>query len=246
MAGQMLRHICDVTLNEYMHKYQMKSYEYITREAESSLVLADWTFDSYTGCESWVLPDGCRDIIVQESSDRNANWFISELSVSAYKVPTAAGIRMRGIRLKPGIEILQSQLNVWLDCRHPSELFVLDQIDEFCVENKNLADSLDCLSSGKRTVLCVAKDLGVSLRTLERLVRSSTGQTPYYWFSLARIRLAGRSLVNGNSLSDVAIENGFSDQAHMNREMKKWFKLTPNQIRANAEMHSLLHEKGYG
>lgn len=224
----------------------MNPYKYTAKDVVSKYALTEWIFESYKSCETCVLPDGCRDFIVQECAEFGSTWFVSDLSHSAYKVPTSAGMRMSGIRLQPGVEIRLSQMNSWLQGRNPAAFFGSDQLDEFCIKTENLTDALDCLASGKRTVLCVARELGVSLRSLQRLVKSDTGQTPQYWFSLARVRKAGRSLINYNSLSDAAIDTGFADQAHMNREMKKWFRRTPYQIKTDTEMLDLMFESGYG
>jgi len=125
-------------------------------------------------------------------------------------------------------------------------LFGSNRIDEFCTKPENLTEALNCLASDKRTVLCAANELGVSLRSLQRLVRTGTGQTPVFWLSLARIRKAGRLLVKDKKLTDVAIETGFSDQAHMNREMKRWFGKTPNQVKSDPDLLNAVVESGYG
>ena len=221
-------------------------YCYQSRLSTLSSALTAWEFESFQHCETSVLPDGCRDIIVQERPDKAVTWFTSELSRSAYSVSCEAGTRMRGLRLGPDVQILESELTSWLQARNPLELFESDQLDEFCLTSENLTTALAGLASGQRTVLFVAKELGVSLRTLERLVKSCTNKPPYFWFSLARARKAGRVLDSAINLSDVALELGFSDQAHMTREMKKWFGRTPAQLRMDKEFMSALAEPGYG
>jgi len=196
----------------------MKPFSYTTKKSVSEFALSEWTFDSYIECETYVLPDGCKDFIYQGTADQDGTWFVSELCQVPYTVSTTA------------------QLSSWLQGRKPKALFGSDQLDEFCIRSSNLTDALSCLASGKPTVLCVANELGVSLRSLQRLIKSGTGQTPYFWFSLARIRKAGRLLVEDKKLVDVAIETGFTDQAHMNREMKRWFGRTPNQLKSDPDI----------
>lgn len=225
----------------------MISYEYTYQKSELSSAITEWAFDAHQVCKTYVLPDGCCDVIVSECSHQRPTWFLSELGRSAYTVSTSAGMRIRGVRLRPGVNIRQAELYAWLRGRNPAEIFVSDQLNEFCTESENLSVALDCIASGQqRTLLCVAKELGVSLRTLERFVKSGTGESPYFWFSLARARKAGRSLYEIESLSDAAFEAGFADQSHMSREMKKWFKRTPAQIRADKNILSILSEPGYG
>lgn len=221
-------------------------YKYTSKESILNSAITEWSFESYQNCETCVLPDGCCDIIVRAHMDKDFTWFISDLSQSAYSVPSSAGTQIHGVRLHPGVQIRQLELQSWLQGRNPSEMFDSDELEEFCVKSENLSSALKCLASGKHTVLSVAKELGVSLRTLERFVKSGTGESPHYWFSLARVRKAGRSLESNGSLSTVAIDAGFSDQSHMTREMKKWFQRTPAQLKVDKEVLGVLAEPGYG
>lgn len=224
----------------------MNPYIYTLKKSIAGAALAEWTFESQSFCETRVIPDGCRDFIIQSSPGENCTWFISDLSQSAYMVKTSAGQQMMGVRLQPGVDIRFSDLTRWLHNKTPAALFGSDQIDEFCVADKQLTVALDCLASGLSTVQCAAKDLGLSVRSLQRIVKAGTQCSPHFWLSLARIRRAGRSLGNYDSLSDAAWAFGFSDQAHMTREMKKWFNTTPQQLKADDEIQTLLREPGYG
>ncbi|MEL6322082.1 MAG: helix-turn-helix domain-containing protein, partial [Cyanobacteria bacterium J06626_14] len=156
------------------------------------------------------------------------------------------GKRMKGVRLRPGVEIRLTDLVSWLNNKNPGDLFGSDQIDEFCVRHEQLAIALDCLASGIPTVQCAARDLGISVRSLQRLVKSGTQRSPHFWLSLARTRRAARSLDQYDSLSKAAFDFGFADQAHMTREIKKWLNATPNQIKTDSEILALLCESGYG
>jgi len=224
----------------------MKPFSYTAKKSVSAFALTEWTFDSYVDCRTYVLPDGCRDFIYQDAASQGKTWFISDLTQAPYSVSSTANSRICGIRLQPGVELELSALSSWLQGREPEMLFESDQVDEFCTKSRNLTDALNCLASEKRTIQSVANDLGVSLRSLQRLIRTGTGQTPYFWFSLARVRKAGRMLAEEKSLADVAIETGFADQAHMNREMKRWFGKTPNQVKSDSEILDTIIEPGYG
>ncbi|MEM9450638.1 MAG: helix-turn-helix domain-containing protein [Cyanobacteria bacterium P01_E01_bin.6] len=224
----------------------MEPYVYTSKESVAGSALTEWIFEPQEFCKTRVIPDGCRDFILQADSEENYTWFISDLSQSTYTVTASADKRMRGVRLQPGIEIRLTDLVSWLQNKHPTALFGSDQIDEFCVRSKQLTVALDCLASGIPTVQCAAKDLGISVRSLQRIIKSGTQRSPHFWLSLARIRRTARSLGHYDSLSDAASAFGFSDQAHMTREMKTWFNTTPNQIKADDEILALLYEPGYG
>jgi len=208
-----------------MTSNQQCVYESLISSANSAV--AFWSFYARENCNTKVIPDGCRDIIVVEKSDlKSPIWFVSELSDSIYDVDSCAGDKMRGIRLEPGTQI--------------------DQLDEFCERSTSLVGALQCLCNNEiDSVQKAAHELGVSPRTLQRLIKSETQRTPCFWLSLARARQAVKALYKFDLLIDVAFACNFSDQAHMAREMKRWFDLSPSQIKRNPELLSLLSEPGY-
>lgn len=223
----------------------MQAFDYNTRTAGSSSALAEWDFKSKSACTTLVIPDGCRDVIVRMHSDSENTCFVSDLSQSAYLVPSSPGTHMSGIRLQPSVQIQIDDLNLWLTTNDVNKLFESDQLDAFCINSNEVAEALSCLASDTSTVLCAANELGVSIRSLQRLLKSATGMSPSFWFSLARARKAARALFEYDNLSEAAHITGYCDQAHMSREMKRWFAQTPQQIKTNQEMCSLLSEAGY-
>jgi len=224
----------------------MTQYSYTCLNSQSDLMIAEWAFSSHEACCTDVLPDGCCDIILEKPVGQAPTLFVSELGESAYTVSTPAGTSIQGMRLHPGVQIRQAEMRSWLEGKNPAEIFDVDQLSEFCVKSDNLSSALACLESDKQSVQNAAKELGVSLRTLERLVKSGTGRTPYFWFSLARIRRTARSLYGAKSLGEAALDAGFTDQSHMNREMNRWFGKTPAQIAKDDYIRSILLEAGYG
>ncbi len=59
----------------------------------------------------------------------------------------------------------------------------------------------------------------------------STGITPYRYVLARRIRKASRLLRSGHALATVALDCGFSNQAHLGAVMKQQLGVTPNQFR---------------
>ena len=224
----------------------MTAYDYTYKNLLSPLMMSEWTFRSYETCSTDVIPDGCRDIIVEKRVGQKPLLFLSELSQATYSVSSSGGALIRGIRLRAGVQVQEATLNSWLKTKNAEEIFCDDQLSEFCFELDNLSDALACLQSETRTVANAAKNLGVSLRTLERLIKSGTGRSPHFWYSLARVRRTARSLYKADSLGAAAIEAGYTDQSHMSREMKKWFRKTPAQIVSDDNIRSALLEPGYG
>ncbi|KZZ41550.1 hypothetical protein A3759_15300 [Thalassolituus sp. HI0120] len=74
--------------------------------------------------------------------------------------------------------------------------------------------------------------IGMSQRQIERLFKLRLGITAKNYQRIIRIRKAIR-FIQANSqmpLADVAVELGFSDQAHMTREFKAIAKITPGKL----------------
>jgi len=71
----------------------------------------------------------------------------------------------------------------------------------------------------------------LSLRQLERRFKAQVGMTPKYYQRLLRIRSVIAAIKQDPmiSLAELAIETGYSDQAHMTREFRQLAKMTPKQ-----------------
>ncbi|MGI3899111.1 MAG: helix-turn-helix domain-containing protein [Janthinobacterium lividum] len=63
---------------------------------------------------------------------------------------------------------------------------------------------------------------GLSRSSFFRWFRASTGLSPHQWFLQARVEQAKHLLLDGSQpLSDMALELGFTDQAHFGRTFKR-------------------------
>ena len=81
----------------------------------------------------------------------------------------------------------------------------------------------------------------MSERTLRRRIKTATGASPRFWVGLHRVRLAGRALMFTNDpIANVAFAAGYADQAHMTREMRRWFRVTPAAMRRAASAYENL------
>ena len=69
---------------------------------------------------------------------------------------------------------------------------------------------------------------GLSQSHFSRAFKASTGAAPHQWQMKMRIRRAQQMLLSeGNALSDIAAETGFSDQAHFTRIFRQVTGLPP-------------------
>lgn len=64
------------------------------------------------------------------------------------------------------------------------------------------------------------------------LFRQSTGKSPYKFLLQQRLTRARELLLNTNmAIADIAINVGFYDQSHLSRHMKKFYGVSPRQLR---------------
>lgn len=73
----------------------------------------------------------------------------------------------------------------------------------------------------------------------------ATGRAPSFWLRLARVRHTARAVLRGDALADAAAGSGFAD-AHMTREFRRWFGVTPGAVPRNPDVIAGLVVPGYG
>jgi AraC-like DNA-binding protein len=88
-------------------------------------------------------------------------------------------------------------------------------------------------SGGQMRIESVARDAGVGLRSLQTRFRRAVGLTPKEFSRLMRLQATLRALDAGDAtLTDVALDHGFADQAHATRELRRVTGLAPTRLRA--------------
>ncbi|WP_438462889.1 helix-turn-helix transcriptional regulator [Marinomonas sp. PE14-40] len=219
-----------------------------------------WSAHSHLDGSLLILPDGCRDLIIKTHQANNqaepALWFVSPLFEHTQAVQTQANTHSLGFRLKPGMQIEQEKLVKYMplfkfdneaishDKKAISQLEdILNEVTSIkpCVE-----EALTSLASDLTNITQVAKQLGMSSRSLQRMLIKETDKSPSYWFQLARARKAAKHLGQTNAMADTADLYGYSDQSHMCREFQRWFKLSPTQLLNDAMLMAQLDSTGYG
>ncbi len=82
----------------------------------------------------------------------------------------------------------------------------------------------------------LAENIGLSLRTLQRITKEELNITPTNYIYLVKLNLAAEFLKNklGN-VTDAAYEFGFSDPSYFSKTFKKHFEVSPSEFVKRAE-----------
>ncbi|HGM5493368.1 TPA: helix-turn-helix domain-containing protein [Serratia fonticola] len=210
-------------------------------------VLEHWAFHSPTVSQHIVVPDGCRDLIFQTFSDGQQDMRLTEIDNRAYGVTSAAGERYDGFRFRPECVVDEAKLLHYLNTPQltPDHPTLQSIIHDTVRVDTQLSEVLQSLRQAD-TLAQASLALGVSLRTLERLVKHKTGKSPLFWLRLLRMRRTA-SLLSApvhSSLTEIALDSGYCDQSHMNREFQHWLGITPATFCINPHWQQAFRE-GY-
>lgn len=211
----------------------------------SDNLLSIWNSRCEVGFSTTIVPDGCRDVILKVVGKERPTWLVSPLFDQSKSIYIEDNSNFLGFRLRPGVEIRESELIDYLESRDIVTDEMQNILDDFTNLDASVGEALGCLASNINSIKQASVRLGVSNRTLQRLIFNKTRRTPGYWFQLARVRKTARDLGSAASLSSLAEMRGFSDQSHMTREFQRWFRSTPIEILKTPEIIGQLSDRGY-
>ena len=204
-----------------------------------------------------VWPDGCRDLIVRLEPSGGASAILTGLDTKPYGVHVPAGTVFIGVRLVPGTMArweseMEAPPGKTLDLGRVGS-FAASRLDSIVQQPDRAAEFMvDAAERWFRPGDCIVEDflgaldyvpgrvarLGTCARTLRRRIKAATGASPQFWVGLHRVRLAGHAMVfTDDPIADVAFAVGYADQAHMTREMRRWFGVTPAAMRRGASSY---------
>ena len=174
-----------------------------------------------------VFPDGCRDVLIIRPGSGPEQVILTELDFSPRDVVLSEDIEITGYRLRPGAALAQTALQAIRVQTHQAQTILA----EACGEASPVDEAISALCVPGISVDTAAEELGVSVRTLQRHFRAHRQPSPQFWSLLARARRAAGQLATSAPLAEIADACGFSDQAHMSRELMRWFGRSPAQLR---------------
>ena len=134
-----------------------------------------------------------------------------------------------------------------LDSREPVEVrlmtVLLDELERAEIEplllplpsDARARNAADCIlkdPADRATTPALARRCGLSARTLERLFQAETGMRFGLWRQKARLLESVRVLVEGRSVTDAALESGYSSVSAYIAAFKQTFGCTPGAMLA--------------
>jgi AraC-like DNA-binding protein len=99
--------------------------------------------------------------------------------------------------------------------------------------NIRMLNTEECLALAARChyqPAAMARELGCSLRQLERKFTATFDQTPREWLNKARASDALARLQQGESSKIVAIELGYADPSHLCQHLKAYHGTRPSDV----------------
>ncbi|MCB1351426.1 MAG: helix-turn-helix domain-containing protein [Rhodobacteraceae bacterium] len=212
-----------------------------------------WRFRAEAPDRHIVFPDGCRDVLLIRGPDDGSDGGgrrrrsaprirLTAFDLRPRPVVFAAGTEILGYRLRPGAALSPRLLAAI--AAHPERAGSILAEEGGAWGERD--DAIMALTAPGATVRSVARTLGVSARTIERHFIAEGLPSPEYWRLLARARRAARRLAAPGALAEIAIECGFSDQAHMTRDCVRWFGIPPARLRRDAVSLALLAQPALG
>jgi AraC-like DNA-binding protein len=227
-----------------LHPHTHASHQLLFASSGAMTVTGDRT--------SWMIPPG-RAVLIPAGTPHAIRMWGDVAMRSLYFPAGTPGLAFesrtcRVISVSPLLRevILRVAELAALDSRVPAEAHVMhvlmDEIDGAHVEPLLLplpadaralkvADSVLKNPADGATAAELARQCGLSTRTLERLFRAETGMPFGLWRQKAKLLESVRVLVERGSVTDAALESGYSSVSAYIAAFKQTFGYTPGGMR---------------
>lgn len=209
-----------------------------------------------------ALPDGCVDLVLEVTASTYRSWIYGS-TTRPTAIPCTADTHYLGIRFHPGQsrhfiaasahEITDGREDLRTLMRFPSERVaaqiasetLFDELDEILTaalcRTPPVETYIDAVvrhidaRHGVARVDDVAVRFGKSRRQMERVFLQTVGVPLKFFCMISRLKHAADLIVQpaSRSLTAVAHDAGYSDQAHMTRDFTRLAGVSPGQLRAD-------------
>lgn len=129
------------------------------------------------------------------------------------------------------------------------EAFLMGKLAEAGTIDRLVKSTVDALfeTKGSQSILSLVEDQPTSRRSLERKFRDQVGMSPKQLGKVVRLQAALKTLLNNESqsLTEVAYDNDYYDQAHFTKDFKELTGSNPKDFLGNDQMilSSLFYSK---
>ena len=217
------------------------SFTYIEKPSTSRYVDVFWETHDQTDGTYLAPADGCWDMIFTTTKAGETMVRLSGPSVTPTPVHYKKGNHNVGLRLKQGAFFTHVPVSEAVDT---TEVLPIVSETTFLLGGRVLAvptyGSLDEFVAALEIQELLSEDpivkaaldgtkFGASQRSVQRRFGRNVGMTPAYIAQIERAWQAVHLLKQGKAITEVANELGYSDQAHLNRNLKRITGFTPKQ-----------------
>ncbi|MCY0094808.1 GlxA family transcriptional regulator [Hoeflea ulvae] len=190
-----------------------------------------------TACVHWNVHEEFRDQFpgIRTVSDRifldNGN------RISCAGSTGASDLALYLVSRHCGAELAQQSLrhmilNRQRDANFPQPQFVNDTQDILDGVVRRCINLMEQTLNVPISMAELAQKSGMSERQLARRFRASLGQPPSRYYRFVRLRYGAWRLIHTtDSVTQIALDSGFSDGSHFHREFCKEFGASPNRYR---------------
>jgi AraC-like DNA-binding protein len=215
-------------------------------------VAGAWRVDAPNGHAVHTSPDASIDIVLA-SNEAFDGVFVGGPLRTFMKRALAGETRLCGVSLRPGFGALfgvsASALTAdWtplaalgLRAARPKPVAGLDglfqliaaRVEKACFDPR-VGETIARMDEGRpgRTVGWLARQAGLSERSLSRLFERHVGMPPAAYLRILRFNRAVRRLRAGRTegLAEIALAVGFTDQSHMARDLRELGGVTATEL----------------
>ncbi len=209
------------------------------RTPELESIASVWAIRAAVMMQRIIPADSCISIILVQS-DASAEVILRGPETAPRSEILLPGYTWIGIRLQPGVQLKNFPTQQLADS---FRTLPVDGNGQFQFEGTLL--QFPSFSNAEQLITQM-RDLGfvrgkalnsqespqkvMSSKSYSRLVKRSTGLSPYKLHQLQRMSEALRLLREGTPAATVASELEFADQAHLTRAAKKYLGYTPKEL----------------
>jgi AraC-like DNA-binding protein len=214
--------------------------QWLERASNSAFVASVWTCSAPAAATRTVLADPCISIALVSDGD-NRHVVLRGPETKPRREHLAGGYTCLTIRLQPGVLLQGFPAQTFINSSHT---LPVNTAGRFWYQGTHLQfpdfDNVELLVDQLYNLGYLRYEVSSdsyaqaakvsSTRSYSRLVKRTTGLSPYRLHQLQRIHQALRLLKGGMPATAVATELNFVDQSHLTHASKQFLGHTPKQL----------------